>query len=1100
MSIRPLFALALAVSMASAAAAAPSGKAAARAADSAARMESDSFAGLSFRAIGPALLSGRIGDIAIHPTDPSTRYVAVSSGNVWKTINAGTTWEPIFDDQGSYSIGCIAIDPRRPQIVWVGTGENNSQRSVGYGDGLYKSLDAGRSWTRVGLAESGHIGRILIDPRDPDVVFVAAMGPLWSAGGDRGLYKTEDGGATWTRVLQIDAWTGVSEVHADPRDPDVLYAVSYQRGRRVWSLVDGGPGSGLWKSVDHGKTWKRLTKGLPKEHLGRIGLAVAPSEPDRVYAIVEAARGAKGGIYVSIDAGENWEKRNDYVSTSPQYYQELVCDPLDPDRVYSMDTYMMVTQDGGRTWARAGERHKHVDNHALWIDPDDTRHLLAGCDGGLYESWDRAATWHYTTNLPLTQFYKICVDNDWPIYNLYGGTQDNNTLGGPSRTFTRHGITNQDWFVTTGGDGFQPRVDPTDPSIVYSQSQYGVLVRYDRRTGETVDIQPQPAPGDDPMRWNWDSPLIISPHSPSRLYFAAQRLYRSDDRGDSWRPVSGDLTRRLDRNRMKVMDRVWGVDAVAKNASTSFYGNLVALAESPQREGLIYTGSDDGRVQVTEDGGATWRAIDRFPNVPELAYVSDLEASRHDENTVYATFDHHKMGDTRPYVLASRDRGRSWTSIAGDLPARGHALCVVEDPANPDLLFVGTEFGVFFTPDRGRRWVRLKGGVPTIAVRDMAIQEREGDLVLGTFGRGFYVLDDYTPLRLAHDAMLAEPARLLPVRPATIVMPSNPLGGGGKATQGESFFTAPNPPFGATFTWWLRDELLPAKERRRKAETDAYGKGLDVFYPPWDSLRAEEREEEPALLLLVADEAGRPVARLTGPTQKGFQRATWDLRHAAPHPFPRVDRGPWREPDLGPLVVPGTYQVTLAQRVRGRVSTLSGPERFTVQPPLPASLPAPDRAELLAFQRRVASLQRAVLGSSRALAEARQRLEPLRNAIDATPGADAALAAEVRALDARLQDLGRELDGDRFLDQRNEPRPPALVERVEQVVDGSWQYTGAATGSHRQNYAVTAQAFAAFLPRLREAVDRDLRRIEADAERAGAPWTPGRSVPEWTPE
>uniref|UniRef100_A0A832I1G6 Glycosyl hydrolase n=1 Tax=Eiseniibacteriota bacterium TaxID=2212470 RepID=A0A832I1G6_UNCEI len=1067
--------------------------------DAANRMTSESFRGLAFRALGPALLSGRVGDIAIHPDQPFTWYVAVSSGNLWKTVNAGTTWEPIFDDHGSYSIGCVTIDPKRPLIVWLGTGENNSQRSVGYGDGVYKSLDAGKSWTKVGLAESGHIGKILVDPRDPDVVYVAAMGPLWSSGGDRGLYKTTDGGATWTRVLYVDAWTGVSDLAFDPRDPDVLYAVSYQRSRRVWTLLNGGPGSGLWKSVDAGRTWKRLEKGLPKEHLGRIGIAVGPADPDRVYAIVEAAN-RTGGIYVSTDAGENWEKRSDYVSSSPQYYQELFCDPQDPDRVYSMDVYLQCTEDGGRTWKRVGEKSKHVDNHALWIDPRDTRHLIVGCDGGLYESWDRGQNWDYKPNLPVTQFYKICVDNDWPIYNVYGGTQDNNTMGGPSRTFTAHGITNQDWFVTLGGDGFQPRVDPTDPNIVYTQLQHGVIVRFDRRTGERVSIQPQAAPGEEPLRWNWDSPLIISPHAPTRLYFAAQRLFRSDDRGDSWRPVSGDLTRRLDRNRMKVMDRVWSVDAVAKNASTSFYGNIVSLSESPRVEGLIYVGTDDGLVQVTEDGGATWRRVERFPGVPELAYVSRLEASRHDPSTVYAAFDHHKAGDYRPYVLMSRDRGRSWTSIAGDLPARGHVLSLAEDPVNPDLLFCGTEFGVYFTPDRGRRWVRLKGNLPTIAMRDLAIQEREGDLVLGTFGRGIYVLDDYTPLRSVSDAMLAEPWRLFPVRPTTIVMPSNPLGGRDKSTQGESFFTAPNPPFGAVFTYWLRDDLTTREERRRKAERAVFDRGGDVFYPSWDSLRAEAREEAPAILLLVSDEDGRPVTRLSGPVKKGFHRVAWDLRHPSPEPFPRADRGPWVDPFRGPLALPGTYQVTLARRVEGRVDTLAGPVRFTVQPPLPASLPPPDRAEVLAFQKRVARLQRAVLGAQRVVGEARQRITQLKLALDAAPAAAPALADEARALETRLADLEIELSGDAWKASKNEPVPLSIRDRLDEVVDGSWSSTGAVTGTHRREADTAARLFAELMPRLRALVERDLPRLEADADRAGAPWTPGRSVPEWSPE
>ncbi len=713
-----------------------------------AEKKEDAFKGLAFRGIGPAMISGRITDLAVDPRNPSIRYVTAASGNVWKTINAGTTWTPIFDDKGSYSIGCVTLDPKNPLTVWIGSGENNSQRSVAYGDGVYKSSDGGVSWENLGLKNSEHIATILIDPRDSGRVLVAAQGPLWAPGGDRGLYETRDGGKTWKAILTVDENTGVTDVVRDPRDPDVLYAASYQRRRHIWTLIDGGPGSGIWKTTDGGTTWKRLENGLPKEDLGRIGLAIAPSKPDVVYAVIEAANKA-GGFFRSTDQGGSWEKRSPYVSGGPQYYQELFVDPKIETRVYSMDTWMQVTEDGGKTFRKVGETFKHVDNHVLWIDPEDTDHLLAGCDGGLYESFDRGTTWAWFENLPLAQFYKVGLDEAVPFYSLYGGTQDNNTVGGPSRTRTTHGIVNADWFITLGGDGFQTVVDPKDPNIVYSQAQHGVLARYDRRTGETVDIQPQPEEGEPSLRWNWDSPLIISPHSSTRLYFAANRIFRSDDRGDTWRAVSGDLTRQTDRNKLKVMGRVYSVDAVAKNASTSFYGNIVALAESPRKEGLIAAGTDDGLIQISEDGGSSWRAIGTFPGVPDESYVSRTVFSRHDAATMYAAFDNHKKGDFKPYVLASFDTGRTWRSIAGNLPERGTVYALAEDAVVPELLFAGTEFGVFFTRDRGTTWNPLKGGLPTIQVRDLAIQERENDLVLATFGRGFYILDDYRALRSA---------------------------------------------------------------------------------------------------------------------------------------------------------------------------------------------------------------------------------------------------------------------------------------------------------------------------------------------------------------
>ena len=670
----------------------------------------DVLGGLTLRGIGPALMSGRVGDIAVDPVKRSTWYVAAASGGVWKTTNSGTTWAPIFDGYGSYSIGCVAVDPRNHLVVWVGTGENNSQRSVGYGDGLYKSIDGGASFSKVGLEASEHIAKIVIDPRDSQVVYVAAQGPLWNPGGDRGLYKTTDGGKTWKAVLTISANTGVTDVVFDPRNPDVLYAAAYQRRRHVWTLIDGGPESGVYRSIDAGATWRKINKGLPDGDKGRIGLAISPVNPDVLYATVEAARGDSGFFRSDErrrDLGEAVEHDRELARSITRRSSPT---PTIFDRVYAMDTLLQVSEDGGKTFRPLGERWKHVDNHALWIDPQDSDHLIIGCDGGLYETWDRGQTYRYTENLPITQFYKIAVDNDAPFYNVYGGTQDNATQGGPSRTNNVHGIRNSDWFVTVFGDGFDPVIDPTNPNIIYSQWQYGGLVRYDRRSGERIDIKPQEAKGGPPLRWNWDSALILSPHSPTRLYYGAQILFRSDDRGDTWKAISPDLTRNIDRNKLKVMGRVFSVDAVAKNESTSFYGSIVALAESPLVEGLIYAGTDDGLIQITEDGGKTWRKVEDFPftSKPSEVYVSDVEASRHDPNTVYACFDNHQNGDFKPYVLRSTDRGKTWVNIGGGLPERGSAYTIAADHETADLLFVGTEFGVFATRDGGQHWHALR--------------------------------------------------------------------------------------------------------------------------------------------------------------------------------------------------------------------------------------------------------------------------------------------------------------------------------------------------------------------------------------------------------
>jgi photosystem II stability/assembly factor-like uncharacterized protein len=1064
-------------------------------------MKSDTFKGLAFRNIGPAIASGRISDFAIHPKTRSTYYAAVASGGVWKTTNNGTTWNPIFDNEGSYSIGCVTLDPNDPLTVWVGTGENNSQRSVGYGDGVYKSVDGGGTWTNMGLKDSEHIGGIIVDPRDSKVVYVAAQGPLWKDGGDRGLYKTTDSGKTWNKVLDVSDKTGINEVWFDPRNSDVLYASSYQRRRHQWTLINGGPESAIYKSTDAGKNWKKLENGLPKVDKGKIGLAISPANPDVIYAIVEAAN-QEGGFFRSTDGGSNWEKRSSYVSTSPQYYNEIIPDPKEVGKVYSMDTFMMVTEDGGKNFRKVGENAKHVDNHALWINPKDTENLLAGCDGGIYESFDGGKTWNFTANLPITQFYRVAVDNDKPFYNVYGGTQDNNTLGGPSRNASNHGITNRDWIVTVAGDGFEPAIDPTDPNVIYSESQHGGMIRFDRRTGEQLDIQPQPEKTDEPLKWNWDTPLVISPHSNTRLYVAAQKIYRSDDRGESWKVVSPDLTRRIDRNQLKVMGRIWSVDAVAKNASTSFYGSIVSFSESPLKEGLIYAGTDDGLIQVSEDSGNNWRKIEKFSGVPEMSYVSDIETSRHNADTVYASFNNHKMGDFKPYILKSNDRGKTWTSIAGNLPDRGSVWTIAEDHVKSDLLFAGTEFGIFFTNDGGRKWIQLKGNVPTIAVRDIAIQERENDLVLATFGRGFLILDDYTPLREMNETMLNESAALFSSRKAPIFAQSVLLGFPGKAFQGDAFFSAPNPPYGATFTYYLKDEIKTKRKTRLDEEKKRAEKNEDNPYPTWEELSAEDREEEPAVFLIVTDEEGNTVKRVPAATKAGFQRATWDLRYPAPNPTklkPDADRAPWESEATGPLAPPGTYRVQLAKRINGKLETIGESKTFTTETLGLSTLPEPDRKELIAFQQKTGRLLRAVLGAGESAKEAQNRINYLKKAIDETSSADPALRENARTLEQQLTDINIFLNGDSVRSKRNEATLPSLTQRVQQIVSGHWSTTAGPTQTHRNQYDLVASEFSDVLGRLKKLLETDLKSLEDQAERAGAPWTPGR-IPSWSKE
>jgi photosystem II stability/assembly factor-like uncharacterized protein len=1062
------------------------------------RFSAGTFAGLKMRLVGPAVTSGRVVEFAVHPRDRSHYYVAAASGGVWKTTNAGCTWTPIFDDQGSYSIGTVVLDPKNPHVLWVGTGENNSQRSVGYGDGVYRSDDAGRTWKNLGLKSSEHIGRIVIDPRNSDVVYVAAQGPLWGPGGDRGLYKTTDGGKTWKCILSISENTGVTDVVLDPRDPDLLIAAAYQRRRHVWTLIDGGPESALYRSTDAGKTWTKLKTGLLGVDMGRIGLALAPSNADTVYAIIEATD-KKGGIFRSTDRGVTWERRNEF-DQQAQYYSRLFVEPKNADRIYVMNVLIQVSDDGGKTLRPLGERFKHVDNHALWIDSTDTNFYRVGCDGGIYESYDRGAHWRFLDNLPITQFYDVAADEAAPFYHVYGGTQDNFTLGGPGRNRSAHGITNADWFVAQGGDGFHCKVDPKDPNTVYAEAQYGVLTRFDRRTGERVAIQPQAGAEEPPLRWNWDAPLMISPHSHTRLYFAANKVFRSDDRGDTWKAVSGDLTRQIDRDKLAVMGKVWGPDAVAKHLSTSFYGNIVALAESPKKEGLLYVGTDDGLIHVSENGGGQWRKIDKFAGVPERTYVSRLVASRHDADTIYAAFDHHKDADFAPYVLRSTDAGKTWTSIAGNLPSNGPVLALAEDHVNPELLFAGTEFGLYFTRDGGKHWIRLKGGLPTIAVRDLAVQQQMDDLVIGTFGRGIYVLDDYGPLRSLSPEALEKDSLLLPVRPGLLYIRSRQYGLRGKAFLGAAFYAADNPPFGATFTYYLKDAIKTRKERRQEEEKKANEKKATPAYPTREQLRGEDEEEAPAVLFTIKDAAGTVVRTITGPVTAGIHRVAWDLREPAadlPRPRPReADDDLFAEEPAGPLVMPGKYKVQMARRVDGVLTPLGEPREFEVVVPAAVGRDPADLAVLHAFQEEVARLQRAVAGALRVASRMEEHLGDIKKAIDLTPGLDLKCDSQVRALEKRNREILRALRGDTTLRRRNENTPESVVERVENVVDGLRFWLGKPTTTQREEYVIAASQFGKELTKLRTLIDVDLKNLDRALDAAGAPWTPGR-LPEW---
>lgn len=1052
----------------------------------------EALGGLQWRSIGPAVTSGRISDLAINPHNFSEYYVAAASGGVWKTTNHGVTFSPVFDGQGSYSIGCITLDPNNPATVWVGSGENNNQRSVAYGDGIYKSTDGGKSWKNMGLKNSEHIGMIRVVPGQPNTVYVAAYGPVWSAGGDRGIYKTTDGGKTWNRIHHVSDDTGFNEIHLDPRDPNTLYACAHQRRRSVFSYIGGGPESALYKSTDGGATWNKCNNGLPKGDVGRIGLAISPVNPDMVYAIVEASDKG-GGIYRSTDRGESWSKMSGY-STSGNYYQEIFCDPKDVDKIYVTDVFFKTSDDGGKTMKNLGEKHKHVDNHALWINPNDTKHLLVGCDGGLYESYDGGDTWNFKANLPITQFYKVTTDNSYPFYYVYGGTQDNFSLGGPSRSISANGIPNSDWFITQGGDGFESAVDPEDPNIVYAQAQYGYLTRYDRKSGENVDIRPVENPGEPAYRWNWDAPLSVSQHRSSRLYFAANKVFKSEDRGNSWTVISPDLSRQLDRNKLEIMGKVWSMDAIAKNGSTDIYGQITSLAESKLDEQLLYAGTDDGLVHVTTDGGKNWRKIDNIPGCPKQSYVGQIIASQHDKNVVYVCFNHHRYGDFKPYVFKSSDMGMTWKAIHGNLPERGSVYTLGEDHVDTQLLFAGTEFGVFVSFQGGDQWTALKNGLPTIAVRDLDIQRRENDLVIATFGRGFYVLDDYTPLRGLKESDLDKAAFIFPVKESLMYHQSLPLGIRGKGFLGESHYAAKNPSPGAVFTYFVKEEIKTLKQKRKDAEKEADKNKTAISYPTFDAMRAEDRQPEPYFLFVITDAQGKVVRRMKTGTGTGIQRISWNFRydHTYPTSAPEgAPDNPFAGETLGRMAAPGMYAVQLFKYEDGVVSSLTEPVKFSIKALNNATTATDNYAAKLAFSEKVAGAIQQLSLVNEYFESLKGKLDPVKKALLMTPSLPLTLQKEVYDVEQQLHNISVALYGDQSLARREFETLPDINTRIGTVEGTIWSNSSPPTQTAVRSLEVALEALNGVKTQLRQA-DATISNVEKQLNAAGAPYTPGR--------
>jgi len=1040
--------------------------------------------GITFRSIGPAAMGGRIDDVAVVESDPSIVYVATASGGLWKTTNSGTTWTPLFDKEAVSTIGDVTLAPSDPSVVWVGTGEPNNRQSSSWGNGVYKSTDAGQTWKHMGLRDTHHIGRIVVHPADPSVVYVAALGRLWGPNEERGLYKTTNGGETWTRVLGISADTGVVDVVMDPRSPDTLYAAAYQRRRTVFGFAGSGPEGGIHRTTDGGASWTRLERGLPwdpaarrpaarggrategaapaapdkpaqdaRQEIGRIGLAMYRGNPSVLYALVEHA---EGGIFRTDDRGETWRRMSD-TNPRPMYYSKVHVDPTNDQRVWVLGASMYFSEDGGKTFRSdlVRGRSVHGDFHAMWIDPADSARMVIGSDGGLYWSYDRGANWDFVANVPLGQFYEIGLDNSRP-FRICGGLQDNNTWCGPSASLNPRGIANADWVVVGGGDGFYAQIDPADPETVYGESQDGNLFRRDLRTGQSRAIRPQPAEGAAPYRFQWNSPIAISAFDNKTIYYGGNVVFRSRDRGDSWEAISPDLTTGTDRHTLPIMGRVPDARTRSRHDGVRHWPAITTLAESPLDAKVLWAGTDDGRLHVTRDGGETWTDVfGRVAGVPKGTYVSRVIASRHQAGTAYATFDGHRSNDFGIYAFATTDYGATWTRITAGLPEDNGVLNVIrEDPRNPDLLFAGGEYGAFVSLTRGRSWLPLRGNLPRVPVDDIAIHARDNALVLATHGRSIWILDDLTPLQQLTTAPLDAGLHVFPVRPALQWSTWSNSG-----TTGDKQFFGENPAYGAVIRYHV-GQAMPGAQAK----------------------------------ITVTAPDGTVVRELTGPAEPGLNQAVWDTRSEPPVPPARGATtgggGGLFGQSQGARVDPGAFTVSVAV---GEYTQQVGVEVFE-DPRITMS--AADRAQRRAALDRLAPAVRSTAEASRTITQLRTTLAA---EIDGWKKADAVkVPAEVQeqasallaTIDAVYPTFGTPPGEQRGLGDAGPPlveRPTPLPMRLRLLYGAIADISAAPTAQQlRDIESLTARAgeVTADVSRLAE---QDLAALNAAINRAGVP-------------
>ena len=1056
----------------------------------------DKFKKLEFREIGPAVMGGRIDDFAVVEGNPNIIFVGTASGGVWKTTNNGTTWEPVFDKEAVSTIGDIAIAPSDPSIVWVGTGEPNNRQSSSWGDGAYKSLDGGKTWQRMGLSATHHIGRVVIHPRNPDIVYVAALGHLWGPNAERGVFKTTDGGKTWDRVLKINDDTGVSDIAMDPQSPDTLYAAAYERRRTPFGFNGGGPDGGIYKTTDGGANWKKLSKGLPYENggdVGRIGLDIYRKDPNIVYAIVQHE---KGGTFRSEDKGETWKKMGD-TNPRPSYYSQIRIDPNNDLRIWELGAQMFYSEDGGKKFATDRVHGIHGDFHAMWIDPSDSNHIITGSDGGIHWSYDNGRTWDFINTIAIGQFYEIGLDNEKP-YHICGGLQDNGSWCGPSQTLTRDGITNEDWTVIHGGDGFYAAVDPVEPWIVYTESQDGHVDRRDLRTGQQRSIQPEAKNVEAHYRFQWNSPVAVSAFDHQTIYYGGNYLFKSTDRGDTWARLGGDLTTGVDRNKLQIFGKTPDKSTLSRHDGVQEYPTITTFSESPLSANVIWVGTDDGNVQVTRDGGKNWKNVaGRVPGVPKGTYVSRVVASKASEGSAFVTFDGHRGNDYSIYMFATSDFGESWKAIRNGIPDSAGSVHVLrEHPRNHNLLFAGAEFGLWVSWDRGASWTALKGNFPTVPVDDIQIQVRENDLVLATHGRSIWILDDITPLEKMDNTVAAGDLTFFPPRTGiSYFIRQRRWSGGQKA------FTAKNPAYGAILNYYLKEAVPPEAvkpektEKEKSAETKTDQESKSKAGSEEKAKEAAAAKKEGKVKITVTDKDGKVVREFDAPGAAGVNRANWDLRYnpaadPTPEQLEAMAAGYGVGP-RGPLAEPGKYIVKI------KAGAKEATQEITVEEDPRIQLSAEDRAarhtaidQLYNLENNAAKDRKTMQGLKDALSAARGQWKADANKPEA-PKIPDDIKKQADELQTKVDKLAekfiREREGLGNAGPPFEWKPDPLPEQVQGLLSDLDGFAAAPGGQQKEKIAELGPLVTDASAQLKKLVDEDLAQLNKKMSEAGVP-------------